>query len=316
MNRKKLQVFISSTYIDLKDERQAAVEAILSSGHMPAGMELFSAGDESQMKVIKRWIEESDVYLLILGGRYGSIESKSGKSYTQLEYEYAIELNKPIFSVVITEDAQEEKIKKFGSNVIEKDNPQKLKAFKETVLGKLVKFFDDEKDIKLAIHETMSDFSRRKSVIGWVRADQEINAGNLAEELARLTKENSDLRNKLEKVSSSDKFETLGLSIDDIIELLKSSKLNEETIPNEYRESIKSFSDKTGDTKPNLFHFFWLFKDVLANGEFRDSNPFAEYIYEINRYGIVEKLLTDEYKYKLTDEGRKFYLKCLIKFPY
>jgi len=85
--RKRLQVFVSSTFSDLKDERQAAVEAILTAGHIPAGMELFTSGDESQMDVIKQWIEESDVYLLILGGRYGSIEPKTGKSYIQLEYE-------------------------------------------------------------------------------------------------------------------------------------------------------------------------------------------------------------------------------------
>jgi hypothetical protein len=57
--KKKLQVFVSSTYIDLKEERQAAVQAILTAGHIPAGMELFSAGDQSQMDVIKRWIDES-----------------------------------------------------------------------------------------------------------------------------------------------------------------------------------------------------------------------------------------------------------------
>lgn len=99
-NRKKLQVFVSSTYDDLKKERQAAVEAILTAGHIPAGMELFTAGDESQMEVIKQWIDESDVYLLILGGRYGSIEPKSGKSYIHLEYEYAIEKGKPFFACV------------------------------------------------------------------------------------------------------------------------------------------------------------------------------------------------------------------------
>ena len=64
-NRKKLQVFVSSTFTDLIKERQAAVLAILSCGHIPAGMELFTAGDESQMAVIKRWIDESDVYLLM-----------------------------------------------------------------------------------------------------------------------------------------------------------------------------------------------------------------------------------------------------------
>src|SRR6266849_5443594 len=97
--KKRLQVFVSSTFSDLREERQAAVEAILSAGHIPAGMELFAAGDESQMEVIKQWIDESDVYLLILAGRYGSIEAKSGKSYTQLEYEYALGTGKPLFAL-------------------------------------------------------------------------------------------------------------------------------------------------------------------------------------------------------------------------
>lgn len=52
MKEKKLQVFVSSTYTDLKEERQAAVEAILATGNIPAGMELFTAGNLSQMAVI------------------------------------------------------------------------------------------------------------------------------------------------------------------------------------------------------------------------------------------------------------------------
>jgi hypothetical protein len=86
---KKMQVFISSTYTDLIEERQKAVEAILNAGHIPAGMELFKAG-RSQMETIKKWIDESDVYCLLLGGRYGSIEEESGLSYTELEYKYAV----------------------------------------------------------------------------------------------------------------------------------------------------------------------------------------------------------------------------------
>src|SRR5436305_9143972 len=101
---KKLQVFVSSTYEDLRAERQAAVEAILSAGHIPAGMKLFAAGDESQMVVIRRWIDESDVFMLILGHRYGSIEPESNKSYVQLEYEYAVAQGKPLFAVVARDD--------------------------------------------------------------------------------------------------------------------------------------------------------------------------------------------------------------------
>ena len=107
---KKLQVFVSSTYTDLIEERQAAVEAILDAGHIPAGMELFKAGNESQLKTIYKWIDESDVYMLILGGRYGSVESKSGKSYTQLEYEYALNRNIPVFTVVLSKDFLTSKI--------------------------------------------------------------------------------------------------------------------------------------------------------------------------------------------------------------
>jgi hypoxanthine phosphoribosyltransferase/mannose-6-phosphate isomerase-like protein (cupin superfamily) len=166
--KKKLQIFISSTYTDLRGERQAAVEAVLTAGHIPAGMELFAAGDEAQMKVIKRWIDESDVYMLILGGRYGSIEPKTQKSYIQLEYEYAVDKGKPLFAVVIDENYLEKKVKKYGSSVIEKDYPDKLRRFRELVCSKMVRFWSDPKDIKLFIMETIADFSKRAELVGWI----------------------------------------------------------------------------------------------------------------------------------------------------
>jgi len=68
-------------------------------------MELFSAGDESQLDAIKRWILESDIYLLILGARYGSLQPHSGLSYTEIEYDYAVANNKPHFALVLSNDA-------------------------------------------------------------------------------------------------------------------------------------------------------------------------------------------------------------------
>ncbi|CAN5514349.1 hypothetical protein BH10BAC5_BH10BAC5_23940 [soil metagenome] len=172
MTEKKLQVFVSSTFTDLREERQAAVEAILSAGHIPAGMELFTAGDQSQMSVIKRWIDDSDVYLLLQGGRYGSIELDSGKSYTHLEYEYAISKGMPFFAVVISENALNEKTKLRGLGVVELGDSKKLEEFRKIVLTKLVKFWDDKKDIKIAIHETLNEFSLRKDLVGWLRGDK------------------------------------------------------------------------------------------------------------------------------------------------
>src|SRR5665647_256130 len=108
--KRKLQIFVSSTFTDLVQERQACVEAILRSGNIPAGMELFSAGSETQLETIKRWIDDSDIYMLIIGGRYGSIEPKTGLSYTEIEYKYAMEINKPFFSIVMKETLLDKKV--------------------------------------------------------------------------------------------------------------------------------------------------------------------------------------------------------------
>ena len=204
--KKKLQVFISSTFDDLKTERQAAVEAILTAGHIPAGMELFTSGDESQMKVIKRWIDESDVFLLILAGRYGSVEPKSKKSYIQLEYEYAVKQDKPYFALVITDEHQKERIQQFGADVIEQDNPHKLKDFRATVLNKVSEFWDSSTKLQLQIHRKMAEFSHNEKLVGWIPGNEAINTGALAEEILRLTKENAELREQIAKIDNTSVF--------------------------------------------------------------------------------------------------------------
>ena len=171
---KKLQVFVSSTYTDLKEERQAAVQAILDAGHIPAGMELFKAGNESQLKTINKWIDESDVYMLILGGRYGSVETKSDKSYTQLEYEYALSKDIPVFAVVLSESFLTTKINLMGlSDVMEQKAPDKYQSFKSLVMSKIIREVDDCKDIKITIHTTLNEFINEYDLTGWVRNSKE-----------------------------------------------------------------------------------------------------------------------------------------------
>lgn len=194
---KKLQVFISSTFVDLKEERQAAVQAILKAGHIPAGMELFTAGDKSQMETIKRWIDESDIYMLILGGRYGSIEPTTSLSYTELEYDYAIEKEKPLFAVVITEDALDKKVKANGLEYVERSQPAALAEFRKKALTNISSFFDDSKDIKLSVHETIGDFLGRYQFSGWVRGDAVIDTAPLLDEIKRLTAQRNDFELQL-----------------------------------------------------------------------------------------------------------------------
>ena len=176
----------------MKEERQSAVEAILKSGNIPAGMELFTAGNESQLQTIMRWIDESDIYVLLLGGRYGSLEKSSGLRYTEVEYDYAVSQKKPYFAVVITEDSIKKKIENFGADVIEKEEPKKLKEFRVKVLSNISSFYSESKDIKLAIHETLQDFKDRYDFSGWV-------SGKNVEQVETLLDENRVLRLKIEE---------------------------------------------------------------------------------------------------------------------
>ena len=191
--KKKLQIFISSTYTDLVEERQAAVSAILKAGHIPAGMELFTSGDESQMDTIKRWIDESDVFMLILGGRYGSIEPNSSLSYTELEYDYAVKSGKPFFAVVIEESALEQKVKEQGRGVIEIDNAEKLKAFRKKVLSKISAFFKNVQDIKLAVFETIPEFQGRYNFTGWISGSEIPDIQTFTDQINNLRAENKRL---------------------------------------------------------------------------------------------------------------------------
>ena len=196
--QKKHQIFISSTFSDLKEERQAAVESILSAGHIPAGMELFAAGDESQMEVIKRWIDDSDIYMLILGGRYGSIDPLSKLSYTEIEYNYALEKGKPFLSLVLQDSAIDAKATKLNGNHREIDSLEHYNNFREKVLSKISKLVEDSKDIKIGVMESIRHLESRYTLHGWVRSNDFPDVAPLISQLSNITEENNKLKKKLE----------------------------------------------------------------------------------------------------------------------
>lgn len=83
---KRYQVFVSSTFRDLAQERLVAFNSILQAGCFPAGMENFPVLTGDSLKYIYKLIDESDFFLLILGGRYGLLEMKAA---------YRIRISKP-----------------------------------------------------------------------------------------------------------------------------------------------------------------------------------------------------------------------------
>jgi hypothetical protein len=285
--RKRLQVFVSSTFSDLRDERQAAVEAILVAGHIPAGMELFTSGDESQMEAIKQWIDESDVYLLILGGRYGSIEPTTRKSYTRLEYEYALSIGKPMFSCVVTDRALEERVKRLGSQALETGEPAGLREFRGIVLTKLVRFWDDAKDIKISIGETLAQLSRRDDLIGWVRpTDTNADVGGLADEIARLSRENAQLR---ERQISRDEPPILGFTVSELIELLRHKSLLDFLIRNRGKLASEDGLQSDPAKKCEQLEFIGLVESRFAGHEYRISSQGRLFLNRLDLMHIREK---------------------------
>jgi hypothetical protein len=243
---KKLQVFVSSTYSDLITERQAAVAAILKAGHIPAGMELFTSGDQSQLATIKAWIDESDVYMLILGGRYGSIEPESGLSYTELEFDYALAQGKPMFSVVIKEAAIERKVQAGGTGFIEKENGKALTAFRTKVLSYITAFFEDEKDVRLAVYESIADCAAKKNLVGWVPGNTVVDNTPLFEDIKKLNDENAKLRAKIAELESQTvKVANKKHEINELLDILRGTKIE-----------IPSDIAKDGNNDYNLLDIF------------------------------------------------------------
>lgn len=191
---KKYQIFISSTYEDLKEEREQAIKAILEMGHIPVGMEMFSAADEEQWKLIARQIEETDYYVVIVGHRYGS-ETSEGISYTEKEYDHAIANGVPTLGFIIDDEASWPKTR-IDTNQKKK---RKIDLFKNKVKCKIVQFWKNKEDLHGKISISLIKAMNTNPRIGWTRANEAIGS-EVTKELSRLSTENSILRNDINKL--------------------------------------------------------------------------------------------------------------------
>lgn len=123
----KKTVFISSTYDDLKDSRRAIWQLLEDFDISVRGMEKFGARPDSPLKTCLAEVEQSDVLLCLVAFRAGSIDTDSGKSYTQLEYEHALDLGKDVLIYLV--DEAQAKVR-YSDIDIDQTNQAKLNAFK------------------------------------------------------------------------------------------------------------------------------------------------------------------------------------------
>ena len=175
---KKYQVFISSTQKDLVDERIHIMQALLESKCIPAGMELFATANKKSWEIIKQDIDESDFYLLVIAGMYGSTtKDEYGKiiSYTEKEYNYAVSINKPIM-VFMHKD-----IDSLPAGKVEKSQVarNRLEKFKKRVLESnlQVSFWTNPNELISKMKSSVQELILNVPSAGWVKGTTLCNEG-------------------------------------------------------------------------------------------------------------------------------------------
>jgi hypothetical protein len=174
----RYQVFVSSTYLDLGEERHAVIMALLQLNAIPAGMELFPAADEDAWTLIKSVIDDCDYYLLVVGGKYGSVDPVEDISYTEREYDYAVAQRKPVMAFLHGDpDAIP-----VGRAEKSEEAQRKLAAFRTKVeRRKHVKYWTSPEDLAGKVALSFALFTKSYPAPGWIRGDKQASSEVLAE---------------------------------------------------------------------------------------------------------------------------------------
>lgn len=234
---KRYQVFVSSTYTDLQEVRGEIFKTLMSLDCIPAGMETFPAMDMEQFEFIKTVIDDCDYYLLIVGGRYGSI-SPTGLSYTELEYDYAVGKGMKVIAFLHSD------IGNLPSRDTESDPAVrvKLQAFQEKVrTGRNVKFWKSAGELNTLVATSVMQTIRVYPAVGWVRADR-VTSEDALSELNELRKQLAKAQEELQSWNTPTGIDIPDLAgLDDVVQL----RLLAHTNPGPYVEMRKMAADVT-----------------------------------------------------------------------
>lgn len=236
-NVRKFSIFISSTYEDLKNERQALMGVALENNFIPVGMEQFHAAPTDQWNVITKMIDECDFYLLVIGGRYGSIDKETGISYTEKEYDYAKSKGLPVLVLIKRPSAIAASEQDTGDDKFVK--MKKLEEFRKKVEGdgNTVDYFTNIDSLKYVASPTLSKaISYADENAGWVRYRDIVDVIN--EEAAGRNKANAEIGEHQQKTleEMKDMLSQFGGRLADI----EKNQLTWEEIPTVTSEDISN----------------------------------------------------------------------------
>lgn len=314
---KRYQIFISATYKDLQEERQEVMKNVLKLRHIPVGMEYFSAADEEQFNYIKRLLDETDYYVVIIGNRYGS-QADDGISYTEKEFDYAVSLRIPVIACIHSNPDS----LPVNKSDIELDVKEKLQKFRDKVMHhRMVSYFSWDNpsalsaEVAVALINAINDYPR----LGWERVVSYENT-DLLDQINNLRIENNRLQALLdeEKRSKEQKKTITKLPWSEVHAFSGYSKWDR--FENIYipvsltRLQIFSILGPIllVESDINLVH------SSLNHALFLDHGPyfcvpdveFQLIIAEFFKYGIID---SDQGKIALTKEGKQSL--CTIRIP-
>ena len=138
------RIFISSTYEDMLPYREAVSDALTSIEHLPIGMEQFVSTPDRSLDVCLTDVRRCQLYVVLVGMRYGSIDDETGKSFTELEYEEALKNNIPVLAFVINEN-ECPVLPKFVDTGV---SAEKLKHFKNRLDERMTSRFTSVEHLK------------------------------------------------------------------------------------------------------------------------------------------------------------------------
>jgi hypothetical protein len=90
-----LTVFVCSTFSDLSEERQGVLDAIQRLKLQHDSMEFFGARADQPIETCLQEVRASDILVVIVGHRYGSVVANLGVSYSEAEYSEGYGQKKP-----------------------------------------------------------------------------------------------------------------------------------------------------------------------------------------------------------------------------
>lgn len=281
---RRYQVFISSTYTDLIKERNIIQSVLLTANCIPACMEGFVASDTNQFEEIKKVMNLCDYYLLIIGHKYGSINEKTKKSYTEMEFDYAVELKMPILVFVLSENYKKDN--DVFDQQVARDDRYLLEQFKEKAtnnrLTKQISSIDELGGaVAISILRMINDHPRN----GWFRGPI-VEENEFRKQIMQLEEENRKLRTDNEQYT---------LMINNLQEKIKPLSIEEKM-----RQKVKivvttdDSANKLIVQEIELITILYIITGRMQGKEYKGKISFLG---DINNHILTYVLANADYKY-------------------